>query len=273
MSATSSIINNSQQRPPLQPRETPLDENGIKFTTPPDCTSSSLNTSVHNKRLNCDNFLNESENEPLKSLVNKRQRTKSGSDLMGSVDNNWNNSECCVRTDSSPLCERNYRNKTSKSDIQDVPIDNSKLCALSVDNQDKNVEVTKPVKDMDCKRFQNHSNGIVNGNFYNNVDNIEATNSNNGGLSPHCAATMEYVTQLPEGCTSSVKSCNIVTSKDSGHADSDDELEDDDNYLDSSEPEDNDLETCLLPLEEEESCGEGKFNCFCFIKKKICKIV
>ncbi|KAK8387363.1 hypothetical protein O3P69_018148 [Scylla paramamosain] len=129
--------------------------------------------------------LAESENAPL-SLHNKRQRTKSGSDVI------------------EPLV----------SSCQDSAI---------------------PAPD--C------SSPLANG-------------KENGGLSPHCAATLEYVTQLPEGCSGGGADPSVLEPSNLTSAcEPDEELEDDDNYLDSSEEELED-ELTLTNNEDEESCGE-----------------
>lgn len=250
MSTTSPYRNNLQPRPPLQPRETPLDENGKQCSTSE--SSSSLSNSVH-KKLNYDYYI-ACENEPLTTLIqNKRQRTKSGSDLMNS--DNWNNTEnISSKPTDNTICDKNYKNVSISDTTESSTMkDHNTNCSLSVENQVNKLFSSK--SERQCNNFKNN-NGV---NYCKQISEescIQSLSENiNGDLSPHCVATMEYVTQLPEGCSNSNICSNLVC------PDSDDELEDDDNYLDSSEPEENDLETCFLPVEEEdESCGEGNDN-------------
>ncbi|MPC54250.1 Tubulin polyglutamylase TTLL4 [Portunus trituberculatus] len=164
--------------------------------------------------------LAESENAPL-SLHNKRQRTKSGSDVIEPLVSSCQDStipapDCSsVKGESMPLCEHNIR--TSRSDGE---LTGQNSVALYPGHQP-----------------------LANG-------------KGNGGLSPHCAATLEYVTQLPEGCSGGGADPSVLEPSNLTSAcEPDEELEDDDNYLDSSEEELED-ELTLTNNEDEESCGE-----------------
>ncbi|KAK7067709.1 Tubulin polyglutamylase ttll4 [Halocaridina rubra] len=217
----------------------------------------------------------ESENAPF-SVHNKRQRTKSGSDPMEAlsacqegVGVSTSSVECCIRGESTPLCERNVRTPRLEGmqDTSNSQCLESSSCACTVwnsngDNLNNFIagDVSRVNGNTECRckeerdKLESSDNSVVVGEFSNHVP---VTTSGNGGLSPHCVATLEYVTQLPEGCSGGVSDPSMLNPTNiSGHVDDAvDDMEDDDNYLDSSE-EDVEDEFTLTNNEDDESCGE-----------------
>lgn len=231
----------------------------------------------------------ESENAPL-SLHNKRQRTKSGSDPMEPIVPCQDNSaiastDCGLKGEPMPLCEHNARTPRleavglefsaqnlepscscprrdiGSSSNNNTSCNSNNTCSSSSSSNSNsgstsNLFTGDSVKSdstcMNSVELMQHSlNNGVHGTAVR-----KGSDANNGGLSPHCAATLEYVTQLPEGCCGVVKGGAGMLDPTPGLTDEMEQLEDDDNYLDSSEEEVED-EFTLTNNEDEESCGEG----------------
>lgn len=221
----------------------------------------------------------ESENAPL-SLHNKRQRTKSGSDSIEPLIPSCQDSaipptdSASGKGESMPLCEHNVR--TSRIEVgQEASTPNSEpSCSCSQrdsvssssnsgsnGNSDSvsnlvSGENLRTDATIECKNDNDLSQQSSVGLY---TDHLPlASGSTSGGLSPHCAATLEYVTQLPEGCSGGGADPSVLEAPSLNSACvPDEELEDDDNYLDSSEEELED-ELTLTNNEDEESCGEGE---------------
>lgn len=272
----------SSQRPPLNPLAAGQHNNTMKGS---DSSPASARTptvaapQILCKRHSPDNpGLAESENAPL-SLHNKRQRTKSGSDSIDPLIPSCQDSaippsdSTSVKGESMPLCEHNIR--TSRIEVgQEVAMPNSEpscsctqrdsvssssICGISgssdsvsnlVSGENMRTDGTAECKN-DSDLSEQNSVGLYS-------SHLPLANGNaNGGLSPHCAATLEYVTQLPEGCSGGGTDPSVLEAPSlSSACVPDEELEDDDNYLDSSEEELED-ELTLTNNEDEESCGEG----------------
>ncbi|XP_076042393.1 tubulin polyglutamylase ttll-4-like isoform X2 [Oratosquilla oratoria] len=254
------------QRPPLRPRLAHSDPNmkmpdsDVTAKGPPTLPASVC------KRHNPDQTTElESENcggsctvvgalDPKPTLFpSKRQRTASGSESIGASGSEEVNvvtsvhsvMDCGVRLgEPLPLCEHNAR--TSKME------------------QHSDISLNGQVTESGCECSEGERVDLNNGTPNGYVDNEDQCNSNHeghngrvgenatGGLSPNCAATLEYVAQLPEGCSgkSSSEFMNPPVP-----VDSDNELDDDDNYLDSSDGE-GEEELTVTNNEEDESCGE-----------------
>lgn len=273
----------SSQRPPLNPLAAGQhNNNSMKGSdSSPASARAPLATAQQTlcKRHSPDNpVLAESENAPL-SLHNKRQRTKSGSDTVDPLIPSCQDSaipptdSTNVKGESMPLCEHNIR--TCRLEVgQEAATPNSEpscSCAQrdsvgSSSNGGSSDSVNNLISGenlrtdgtIECK-IDNLSEQSSVGLYSNHVP--LANGGTSGGLSPHCAATLEYVTQLPEGCSGGGADPSVLEAPSLNSACvPDEELEDDDNYLDSSEEEMED-ELTLTNNEDEESCGEGEY-CF-----------
>ena len=272
MSGSSSPWYCGGQRPPLQPRGPQSYPNTMKVSGNSVPAAASSVSSVTCKRHNIDTSPGKSENEPL-ALYSKRQRTKSGTDTMeGAVScsdaNNKNGVECCAsKSETSPLCEHNVR--TSKSEIVDGIAESGNFDSNSVLDELVNgrtpVEMQEKVSENGSENQkvelsnvpESHTSKLASAS-----NDLKELPSDDGGFSPHCSSTLEYVTQLPEGCSGIAANPDVIPdSQLDTSRESDGEL-DDDNYLDSSEGEEDD-EFALTNNEEDESCGEGKYfiNC------------
>lgn len=224
--------------------------------------------------------LAESENAPL-SLHNKRQRTKSGSDAIEPLVSSCQDSaipapDCSsVKGDSMPLCEHNIRTSRLEMGQEAAAPHTEPSCSCtkrescsssssggsssssssdSVNNVVVSGENLRTDGTLEC-RSEGELTGQNSGPLYPGHQPLP-TGKGNGGLSPHCAATLEYVTQLPEGCSGGGTDPSVLEPSNLTSAcEPDEELEDDDNYLDSSEEELED-ELTLTNNEDEESCGE-----------------
>ena len=269
----------SSQRPPLNTLVSGQHQNTMKVSdTSPGARSTSTSTAQQPlcKRHNPDTTTGvvESENAPL-ALHSKRQRTKSGSETMEALvayqDGAIPAPDCCGRGDATPLCERNVRTprlegpqEGTNSQCLEAP------CSCTVwDNGGDSLSNYIPgdltrssTRECKCKGqvnvIESSDNSLVVGEYSNHRPVV----GGNGGLSPHTVATLEYVTKLPEGCSGGVSDSSVLNSTTiSDPGEPIDDLEDDDNYLDSSEEEVED-EFSLINNDEDESCGEGKFIIF-----------
>lgn len=282
MSAVGS--NSGSQRTPLLPLgEASAPPNTMKVLESVQQQSGPPSNNTLCKRLSPDNNTEgtESENAPVSG--HKRQRTKSGSEIDNMVVSPLIGSECYSKSGSEvqivpppPLCERNAR--TIRTDGFD---ENSTESSCSITSRDKN--------DINNSSYSNSINNLGDSNDISKLDiknNRQMVGSekdtqvllngcssigdvSNGGVSgaesPQCSATLDYVTQLPEGCSGSkpttaattgiLEPSSLEPSRLDASLDSDVELEDDDNYLDSSEGED-DTDMTTTPGDEDESCGE-----------------
>lgn len=211
----------------------------------------------------------ESENAPL-ALHNKRQRTKSGSESMDALvayqESAISAADCCGRGESTPLCERNVRTSRPEGNPEGTNsqcLEASCSCAVwdkGGDNLNNFIagDLTRGNVNRECRCngqinvLESSDNSLVVGEYSNNRPVVGGT----GGLSPHCVATLEYVTKLPEGCSGGVSDTSVLNSANLGDpSDAIEDLEDDDNYLDSSEEEVED-EFTIVNNEDDESCGE-----------------
>lgn len=264
----------SSQWPPLNPLIAGQQQNTMKVSDASPPARPPTNTTQQSicKRLSPENSgVAESENAPL-SLHNKRQRTKSGSDSVESLaacqDNSLLPTDCCLKGEPTPLCEHNVRTSRLEGG-QD----------MNTQNMEPSCSCTKWGGGSSSSNSDN-LNGIVTGDSIRSEStrecksdiNMDLTESNlvevyqnhkpvpdgsgSGGLSPQCAATLEYVTQLPEGCSGGATNSSVLDPPTlNGTCEPSEELEDDDNYLDSSDGEEED-ELALTNNEDEESCGE-----------------
>ncbi|XP_063611514.1 tubulin monoglutamylase TTLL4-like isoform X1 [Penaeus indicus] len=284
----SSGVWSSLQRPPLNPLD-PLGaghhSNNMKVSDPsPPVRQTTSPPQPLCKRHSPENTsgIVENENAPL-ALHHKRQRTKSGSETMESLipcqDSALPPTECCSKVDATPLCERNVRtsrldagtdivninaNSITNSNIGASSADASCSCSTCDSSSDsvKNINTVEVVRSETIRECRNLSHisdnmesdpSLLVGEYLNSRPLHNETTS--GNLSPHCAATLEYVTQLPEGCGGSSSSSVLEPPGLNRPSAADEELEDDDNYLDSSEGEEED-DLLITNNEDEESCGE-----------------
>lgn len=271
----------SSQRPPLNPLVAGQQQNTMKVsdTSPPTRSPTNTTQQAICKRLSPENSgVAESENAPL-SLHNKRQRTKSGSDSVESLaacqDNAVLPTDCCLKGEPTPLCEHNVRTSRLEGgqDISSQSMEPSCSCtkwdSSSTNSDNLNNIVTgdsaRSESTRECKsnsKMDLTESNLV-GELYQNHKPVP-DGSGSGGLSPQCAATLEYVTQLPEGCSGGATNSSVLDpSTLNGSCEPSEELEDDDNYLDSSDGEEED-ELALTNNEDEESCGEGKCSTFAY---------
>lgn len=275
----------SSQRPPLNPLAAGQRNNTMKGSDSSPASARAPSATAQQtlcKRHSPDNpGLAESENAPL-SLHNKRQRTKSGSDSIDPLIPSCQDSaipptDCTsVKGESMPLCEHNIR--TSRLEVgQETATPNSEpSCSctqrdsVSSSSSGGSSGSSDSVSNLSGENLR--TDGTVackNGSDVSEQSSVGlysshlplANGSTSGGLSPHCAATLEYVTQLPEGCSGGGADPSVLEAPSLNSACvPDEELEDDDNYLDSSEEELED-ELTLTNNEDDESCGEGEY-CF-----------
>lgn len=258
----------SSQRPPLNPLVGGQQENTMKVSDASP-TRSPTNTTQQTicKRHNPENSgVVESENAPF-LLHNKRQRTKSGSESVESLaacqDSAIPPADCCVKGEPTPLCERNVRTRLDGQDINTQSTEPSCSCT-KWDNSSDNLsslvtgDSMRSDSNRECKK--NSETDLTEESLLTGVfpsHRLISNGNGSGGLSPHCAATLEYVTQLPEGCSGGGSKALVLHSSDlNGSCEPNEELEDDDNYLDSSEEEEEEDELTLTNNEDEESCGE-----------------
>lgn len=282
MSAVGS--NCGSQRTPLLPLGEPTaPPNTMKVLESVQQQSGHQSNNTLCKRLSPDNNSEgtESENAPIGG--HKRQRTKSGSEIDNMVVSPLIGSECYSKNANEvqvvqppPLCERNAR--TMRTEGFDENSTESSCSITSRDNHDTNISsynnsINNLGDNIDIGKLDSKNNRQMVGSekdaqvLLNGCSSIEDVS--NGGVSgaesPQCSATLEYVTQLPEGCsgskpttataTSILEPSSMEASRLNVSCDSDVELEDDDNYLDSSEGED-DTEMTTTPGDDDESCGE-----------------
>ncbi|XP_063866621.1 tubulin monoglutamylase TTLL4-like isoform X2 [Scylla paramamosain] len=225
--------------------------------------------------------LAESENAPL-SLHNKRQRTKSGSDVIEPLVSSCQDSaipapDCSsVKGESMPLCEHNIRTSRLETGQEAAAPHTEPSCSCT--KRESCSSSSSGGSSSSSSSSSDSVNNLVSGENLRTDGTLEcksegeltgqnsialypghqplANGKENGGLSPHCAATLEYVTQLPEGCSGGGADPSVLEPSNLTSAcEPDEELEDDDNYLDSSEEELED-ELTLTNNEDEESCGE-----------------
>lgn len=260
----SARVQSSSRRPPLNPLIAGQHQNSMKAsdTSPPRLPSSNTTqqaiTKRHSPEISGDA---ESENAPL-SLHSKRQRTKSGSDAMDLLacqdPSAIPPTDCCAK-EPMPLCEHNVRTARPEAG-SDVNMEPSCSCS-KWDSSSSSDSASGDAARSDCARECSadcSSSKLTDNSIGPFSDHRPIANGvGNGGLSPHCAATLEYVTQLPEGCSGGGANSNLDPTTLNGASEADEELEDDDNYLDSSEEEEED-DLALTNNEEDESCGEGK---------------
>ncbi|XP_064114638.1 tubulin monoglutamylase TTLL4-like isoform X1 [Macrobrachium nipponense] len=262
------------QRPPFNVLVGGQHLNTMKVSDASPTARSSTTTAqpTISKRHNPDNTAGvvvESENAPL-ALHNKRQRTKSGSESMDALvayqESAISAADCCSRGESTPLCERNVRTSRPEGNSEGT---NSQCleasCSCTVwdkggDNLNNFIagDLTRGNVSRECRCngqinvLESSDNSLVVGEYSNHRPVVGGT----GGLSPHCVATLEYVTKLPEGCSGGVSDTSVLNSANLGDpSDAIEDLEDDDNYLDSSEEEVED-EFTIVNNEDDESCGE-----------------
>ncbi|KAG7170272.1 Tubulin polyglutamylase TTLL4-like [Homarus americanus] len=265
-----SCVWSSSQRLPLNPLVGGQQRNTMKVSEASAPTRLPTNTTQQTicKRHSPENAsVAESENAPF-PVHNKRQRTKSGSDPMEPLatcqDSAIPPTDCCVKGEPTPLCERNVRTSRLEGgqEISTQNMEPACSCTKWDSSSSDNIvagDCARCDSTRDCKNnsdvdlteqnlvagvYPGHSRSISNG-------------TASGGLSPHCAATLEYVTQLPEGCSGGVANSSVLDPPTlNGACEPNEELEDDDNYLDSSDDDEED-ELTLTNNEDEESCGEG----------------
>nr|XP_045584027.1 tubulin monoglutamylase TTLL4-like isoform X1 [Procambarus clarkii]XP_045584028.1 tubulin monoglutamylase TTLL4-like isoform X1 [Procambarus clarkii] len=255
------------QRPPLNPLVGGQEQNTMKVsdvspTRPP---SNSTQQAICKRHSPENSGVAESENAPF-PLHNKRQRTKSGSDSMESLatcqDSAIPPTDCCIKGEPTPLCERNVRTRLEGQDINTQSMEPSCSCTKWDSNSDNlsSLLTSDGVRSDSTRECKNNGKidlteqNLVVGIFPSHRPLLNGMGS--GGLSPHCAATLEYVTQLPEGCSGVGVNVSVLHPADiNGSCEPAEELEDDDNYLDSSEEEEED-ELTLTNNEDDESCGE-----------------
>ncbi|XP_045584029.2 tubulin polyglutamylase ttll-4 isoform X2 [Procambarus clarkii] len=255
------------QRPPLNPLVGGQEQNTMKVsdvspTRPP---SNSTQQAICKRHSPENSGVAESENAPF-PLHNKRQRTKSGSDSMESLatcqDSAIPPTDCCIKGEPTPLCERNVRTRLEGQDINTQSMEPSCSCTKWDSNSDNlsSLLTSDGVRSDSTRECKNNGKidlteqNLVVGIFPSHRPLLNGMGS--GGLSPHCAATLEYVTQLPEGCSGVGVNVSVLHPSDiNGSCEPAEELEDDDNYLDSSEEEEED-ELTLTNNEDDESCGE-----------------
>jgi len=285
MSAVGSTNCGSQRTPLLPLGEVSAPPNTMKVLENVQQQSGPQSNNALCKRLSPDNNTEgtESENAPLGG--HKRQRTKSGSEIDNMVVSPLISSECYGKSGSEvqvvpppPLCERNAR--TVRTEGFEENSTESSCSVTSRDTNDINISsfssssISSNLGDCnDVGKLDSKNNRQISGSetkdtqvLLNGCSSIENVNNDvSGAESPQCSATLEYVTQLPEGCSGtkpSTAACSSIlepSSLEPSHLnttlDSDVELEDDDNYLDSSEGEDDTDMTTTLG-DEDESCGE-----------------
>lgn len=266
------------QRPPLNPLAAGQHNNTMKGSDSSPASTRAPSAAAQPtlcKRHSPDNpVLAENENAPL-SLHNKRQRTKSGSDPIEPLIPSCQDSAippadaAGVKGESMPLCEHNIR--TCRIEVGQeaaTPISEPSCSCTQRDSVSSSSnggssdsasnlvsgESVRTDGTVECKKDNDLSEQSSVGLYSSHLP--LANGSTSGGLSPHCAATLEYVTQLPEGCSGGGADPSVLEAPSLNSACvPDEELEDDDNYLDSSEEELED-ELTLTNNEDEESCGE-----------------
>ncbi|CAL4121752.1 unnamed protein product, partial [Meganyctiphanes norvegica] len=284
MSAVGSTNSGSQLNPLLPLGEVAAPPNTMKVLENVQQQTGPQTNSALCKRLSPDNNTEgtESENAPIGG--HKRQRTKSGSEMDNMVVSPLIGSECYGKSGSEvqvvappPLCERNSR--TLRTDGLEENSTESSCSVASRDNNDVNISsynnsISSNIGDCnDVGKLDSKNNRQLSGNetkdtqvLLNGCSSIEnISNDISGAESPQCSATLDYVTQLPEGCSGSkpstaasssiLESTTLEPRRLDTSLDSDVDLEDDDNYLDSSEGEDDTDMTTTLG-DEDESCGE-----------------
>ena len=290
----------SSQRPPLNPLAAGQHSNMMKGADSSSPTAAKSPTAIAQqtlcKRHSPDNpGLAESENAPL-SLHNKRQRTKSGSDPIEPLVSSCQDSaiptpDCSsVKGESMPLCEHNIRTSRLETGQEAAAPNTEPSCSCT-----KRESCSSSSSGGSSSGSSDSVSNLISGENLRTDGTLECRNEGgltgensvelypghqplangegSGGLSPHCAATLEYVTQLPEGCSGGGADPSVLEPSNlSSACVPDEDLEDDDNYLDSSEEELED-ELTLTNNEDDESCGEGEYcllqSCYSSFAAKI----